>query len=155
MKKRCHRKAVTPVPPRGLRPKLDHQQQTKLGLYHVQNLDAIASGEAGTAMLWDYLEQVLVWWKVATLLGAGVPEMEAQLQIATRLAERWKRTGVVRFDGPDYQAARLGVQIADQLAAEVDAVTAMEAALWSVQELARMQAMVANERRQQREGQRA
>lgn len=149
MKKRCHRKHLIAVPPRGLRPKLPAHDLRKLGLYHVENLDAIATGEAEAPMLWDYLEQVLTWWKAAELLGLGELEMGGQLEIATRLVERYARTGAVRFDGLDYQAARIGLRVMDTLAAEVDTVTAMQAAIWSTIELARMSALAVAMREQE------
>lgn len=116
---------------RGLRPKLDHSQLVDLGLAHTANLDAIARGEADEAMLWDVAAAVLTWSKVADLLQAGVPEMTLQLELSARLVERFGRTGRVAFDGPDYQLAKEGLQVMDQLAELVDSPTAIAAAEWS------------------------
>ena len=129
-----------PQPPRGLRPRLTREQLLDLGLAHVVNLDLIARGEAGEPMLWDYAGAVLTWSRVAVLLDRGVPEMTEQLGLAKRLVERYGRTGRVLFDGADYQLAKAGLDVMDQLAARVDRPTAIAAANWSEGKVARMAA---------------
>lgn len=124
--------------PRAFRPRLRRDQLLDLGLVHHENLDAIATGQAEPALIYDYVGGVLTWWKVAQLLQAGVPEMAVQLELATRLAERLARHGRVLFDGPDLQLARDGVAVMDQLAAIVDRRTALLAAYWSEQEMMRV-----------------
>lgn len=124
---------------------------------HNVNLDAICSGKAEPSMLWDFIGCVLCWWKAAQLLQAGVPEMDAQLEVAARLCERWSRTGRVLFDGPDMQLARDGVVYMDQLAELVDTATAVQAAEWSQREVERMEAMALQlraqaEQKRQQEG---
>lgn len=52
-RKHTPRRRITPLPPRGLRPRLTRDQLLDLGLAHVVNLDLIARGEAGEPMLWD------------------------------------------------------------------------------------------------------
>lgn len=140
MKKRCRRHHVMALPPRGLRPKLRHQDLVQVAMCAVQNVDAIATGQADEALMWDFFEGVLTWWKAAELLGLGEQEMQGQLQVATRPLERWASTGAVRFDGKDYQMAKIGLDIMDQLAAEVDAATATSAAIWCTLELGRLRA---------------
>lgn len=140
MKKRCNRRRVLALPPRGLRPKLRRQDLVQVGLYAVENLDAIATGEAGVSMMWDFCEGVLTWWKVAEMLQMGELEMAGQLEVATRLVERWARTGAVRFDGKDYQMAKIGLDLMDQLAAEVDISTATQAAGWCTLALNKLRA---------------
>lgn len=119
------------MPPRGLRPRLDTSQVRDLGLAHSVNLDAIARGEADEAILWQWVGGILTWSRVADLLQAGVPEMQAQLELAYRVIDRYGRTGRVGFSGPDYQAARAGVLLMDLLAEQVDKPTAIAAAEWS------------------------
>ena len=128
------------VPPRGLRPRLDASQRLDLGLCHISNLDAIARGTATEAMLWDWVAAVLTWSRAAELMQAGVPEMESQLGLTTRLIERYGRTGAVRFDGADYQLAKVGLDVMDQLASLVDRRTAIAAAEWSEARVNRMAA---------------
>lgn len=130
-RKRCQRRIVLPVPPRGLRPRLNASQVRDLGLAHSVNLDAIARGEADEAILWQWVGGILTWSRVADLLQAGVPEMQAQLELAHRVIERYGHTGRVGFSGPDYQAARAGVLVMDLLAEQVDKPTAIAAAEWS------------------------
>ena len=64
--------------------------------------------------------------------------MADQLRLATRLVERYGRTGRVLFDGPDYQLAKLGTGYMDDLAELVDHPTAVMAANWSEAQLQRM-----------------
>lgn len=127
--------------PAGLRPKppvLRPDQLRDLSLCHNENLDAILRGQAEPSMLWDYTGGVLTWWQVSRILGVGEPEMAQQLELATRLVQRYGRTGRVLFDGPDLQLARDGVVVMDLLAGEVDLVTATGAAAWSEREINRM-----------------
>ncbi len=131
MKKRCKRRVIVPLPPPGMRPKLRGDQVLDLSLVHAMNLDTIARGEAGEALLWDWAGSVLTWSKAAELSGAGIDEMTAQLELSNRLIERYRHTGKVRFTGPDYQLAKDGLQVMDQLAQLVDKHVAIKAANWS------------------------
>ena len=139
-RKRCNRRRVVPMPPPGLRPKLSPAQVLDLGLVHAINLDAIAKGDAEAGMLWDLVGSVMTWLKAAQLSGIGLAEMLQQTDMAIRLVERYKRTGLVRFDGPDYQLAKFGLEVMDQLARTVDKATAIAAADWSEIEINTMAA---------------
>jgi len=137
------RKRYTPrfaIAPKGLRPKLDRDTLTTVGLIHMQNLDDIATGNATQQNLWDMAEAVFTWGRVAGSLGACEMEMQAQTVMVAEVCERYRRTGKIGFSGPQYQLAKLGVQIMDQLAEECDLPTATEAALWSTAQLARLTA---------------
>lgn len=131
MKKRCKRRVIVPLPPPGMRPKLRGDQVLDLSLVHAMNLDAIARGDAGEALLWDWVGSVLTWSKAAELSGAGIAEMNEQLELSNRLIERYRQTGKVRFTGPDYQLAKDGLQVMDELAKLVDKHVAIQAADWS------------------------
>ena len=137
-RKHTPRRRITPLPPRGLRPRLTREQLLDLGLAHAFNLDAIARGEAGEPMLWDYAGAVFTWSRVAILLDRGVPEMAEQLGLSARLIERYGRTGRVLFTGGDYQLAKDGLDVMDQLAALVDRPTAIAAANWSEYKLGQL-----------------
>ena len=126
--------------PRAFRPRLTRDQVNELGICHHENHDAIVSGSADWDVMWNYVGSVLTWWRVSRDLQAGLEEMDVQLQVATRLVERYGRHGVVRFDGPDLQLARLGVGYMDDLAELVDKPTAMAAAEWSEAEVNRLAA---------------
>jgi len=134
-RKRCHRRPIVAQPPRGMRPRLRAAQVRDLGLCHAINLDAIATGTADAATLWQWVGGVLTWSQVADVLQAGVPEMQAQLEMVKRVIERFSRTGRVGFSGTDYQLAREGVQVMDQLSEVVDRATAVAAAEWSEERL--------------------
>lgn len=130
-RKRTRRHIVVPLPPRGLRPKLSRDQVVDLGLAHVANLDTISRGVAGEDVLWQWVGGVLTWSYVATALERGSHEMQLQLQLVTQVVERYGRTGRVLFTGLDYQLAKDGVEVMDQLAEEVDHPTAIAAAEWA------------------------
>lgn len=129
-RKRTPRKVWVPLPPRGLRPKLDKAQVTDLALAHLTNLDLIAHGQADEDVLWQMVGGVFTWSRVADMLQAGQDEMRAQLELATRLVERFGRTGRIGFSGVEYQAAKRGVEVMDELAWLVDKPTAVAAAEW-------------------------
>lgn len=130
-RKRCQRRVRVPLPPRGLRPRLDGTQVRDLALAHIVNLDTIARGEADECVLWQMVGGVLTWSRTADLLGVGIEEMRTQLETATRVVERYGRTGRIGYSGTEYQAAKLGVQVMDDLAEIVDQHTALAAAEWS------------------------
>lgn len=102
---------------------------------HLQNLDAVATGQAGPQCMWDWAAGVLMFARVADALQAGQLEMQGQLAVATRLVERWARTGRVLFDGPDYQMARIGVAVMTELASQADWRTLQDAAHWGMQQV--------------------
>ncbi|MEY8688357.1 MAG: hypothetical protein AB9M53_00575 [Leptothrix sp. (in: b-proteobacteria)] len=130
-RKRCARRVVVPLPPRGMRPKLANDQVLDLSLCHALNLDAIAMGTADEPTLWDWIGSVLTWSKVAEMLDLGVDEMTEQVQLTKRLIDRYGRTGRIAFTGPDYQLAKQGLDVMDQLATRADRATACIAADWS------------------------
>ena len=132
MKRRPRTKAeLVASLPRGLRPKLPADQVRDLGLAHTINLDAIATGQADEATLWQTVGGVYTWCYVADQLQAGVDEMRAQLEMATALVQRYILTGRVCFTGVEYQVAKRGVMVMDLLAEMVDRPTAVAAAEWS------------------------
>lgn len=130
MRKHTARRVWMPLPPRGLRPRLTHDQLVDLGLAHLTNLDEISRGEATEETLWHFVGGVLSWSRAAELMQLGVDEMVAQLELATRLVERYGATGRVIFTGPEYQLAKRGVEVMDELARLIDKPTAMAAVEW-------------------------
>jgi hypothetical protein len=140
MRKRCHRRVIVPMPPRGLRPKLKDDQVRDLALAHLANLDSIARGQADVDVLWQWAGGVYTWYRVAQLLGEGEPEMMLQLELSTRVLERRLARGRVIFTGPEYQLAKEGVDVMDALASQVDRATAIAAAEWSEARLSELAA---------------
>lgn len=130
-RKRCHRRITVPMPPRGLRPMLDRSQLTDLALAHVANLDALARGQADITTLWHTVEAAFTWSRAAELLGIGEAEMAQQLAMLEGVIDRYKRTGRIGLSGPEYQTAKQGVQVMDELARLCDLPTAIAAAAWS------------------------
>lgn len=140
-KQRITKRRIWPaLPPKGLRRKLDSGQQTDLAIAHLQNLDLISRGTATEDEVWHLVEQCLTWSRVAELLGLGQDEMAAQLEVATRVVERYGRTGKVGFSGVEYQAAKRGIDIMDELARLVDQPTASQACEWSERQVALLRA---------------
>jgi hypothetical protein len=139
-RKHTRRRVIVPLPPRGLRPRLAGDQVRDLGICHLENLDAVATGSATEATLWQVAGAALTWSRVAELLQAGEPEMRVQLELASALIDRYGRTGRVLFTGTEYQLAKTGVQVMDQLAEIVDRPTAVIAAEWSERKVNELEA---------------
>ncbi len=137
-RKRCHRRVIVPRPPRALLPRFDSGRLASIGIAHLSTLDEIARGRATAQTLWDMAEAVFTWTRVAEVIGEGVPEMTPQLELAARVIERFGRTGTVAFTGPEYQLAKAGIDVMDALAIRTDVPTAVEAARWSDEQLARL-----------------
>jgi hypothetical protein len=136
MSKQHRTRTIAPPKPAGMiprwcRPKLTKASLVDLGLAHHENVDTVAKGLGNEEILWQMVGGVLTWSYVAEVLQAGVPEMEAQSQLITRLIDRYKATGKVVFTDLDYQEAKDGAGFMDQLAERVDAYTALQAAIWS------------------------
>ena len=142
-RKHTRRRVIVPLPPKGLRPKLQPDQVSDLALVHNANLDAVAKGTADETTLWHLVEAALTWSKVAELIEAGEPEMRVQLELASTLVERYGRTGRVLFTGTEYQVAKEGVQVMDQLAEMTDKPSAVIAAEWSERKRDELQAACA------------
>lgn len=138
-RKRSHRIPRTPLPPPGLRRKLDKSQRRDLALVHINNLDAIARGHGNEEVLWDWIGAAMTWSFVASALEkrdaeryreAAAP-MRLQLDVATAVVDRYARTGRVCLAGPEYVQAKDAVEWMDALAEVVDQPTASLAADWS------------------------
>ena len=131
MRKRCHRRVITPMPPRGLRPKLDRSQLVDLEIVHLTLLDDILRGTGNADLLWNWVGSLLTWSRAAELMGAGIPEMTEQLQLATSVIDRYARSGRIGMSGPEYQRAKVGIDVMTEIAHTVDRPRAIAAALWS------------------------
>lgn len=134
-RKRCKRRPVVPMLPKGLRPKLDADQVMDLAIVHISNLDDIALGRGTPDLLWQVTGGVLTWSRVAEKTGQHVDAMREQLDMMRAVTDRWTRTGRVLFTGPEYQTAKRGVEVMDELALIVDRAIAVEAANWSEDQL--------------------
>lgn len=122
--------------PRGFLPRYERAEVVRMNLAHIGNLNGIATGCANDSVLWDFIANALTWWHAACAMSRHEHAMAQQLDLAKRLVDRWARTGRVRFDGPDYQLAKFGVLVMDDLAECVDVPTAQAAAAWSQTQMA-------------------
>jgi hypothetical protein len=138
------RRRWVPLPPRGMRPKLDRSTLTSIAIVHMTNLDDITKGRATLDTLWHVVENVLTWSNVSQALKVGVPEMKLQLELANRLLQRYGQTGRVGFTGVEYQMAKLGIEVMDALASTVDRPTAEEAVRLSYLQMAKVKARAAS-----------
>ncbi|KQY83727.1 hypothetical protein [Pelomonas sp. Root1444] len=102
-----------------------------VGIAHIDTLNDIATGRGTFASLRDWASNVLTWYRAAQLMSIGIDEMAEQRECCARLVERFERTGRVAFDGPDYQLAKHGVDVMDELARRVPRAIALEAVAWS------------------------
>ncbi|WP_119157456.1 hypothetical protein [Caldimonas tepidiphila] len=118
------------------------EQIRTIRLAHTSTLDALHSGEASDATLWDWVESGLTWSRTSQLLGEGEPEMDAQLELMLSVLERYGRTGRITLEGGEYEAARRGVMVMDMLADRTTDVVASEAAMWSNAQLEAVKARV-------------
>jgi acetaldehyde dehydrogenase (acetylating) len=139
-RKRCRRRVWAQIPRREFLPKLPADQVTELGLGHSTNFDLIAKGEADAQVMWDLVACVLMWSKAAEELQAGVDEMVEQVQLTDALVRRYGLTGRVAFEDGEFELARRGVEVMDQLAELVDKPTAIACSEWG---LMKMQAAAA------------
>ncbi|MBN8493415.1 MAG: hypothetical protein J0M00_18560 [Burkholderiales bacterium] len=142
-RKRCHRRVIVPLPPRGLRPKLDKGQLFDLSMAHNQNVDAVAKGDANETTLWHLVESAYTWSRAAELLHFGELEMTQQLHMLEGVLARYHRTRRIGFSGPELELARDGVVVMDQIAAQCDRPTALAAVAWSE---ARIERILAEQR---------
>lgn len=124
-----------PVAYKRPRARLAPDQVRDLALVHNMTLDALAKGHAGPAVMWELVEGALTWSRVADLIHLDQDEMRGQLELATRVVERYGATGRVALEGLEYDVARHGVMVMDELASRVDVVTAIAAAEWSERRL--------------------
>jgi len=145
MRKRCHRRPIAALPPKGLRRMLAPDQVRDLAIAHHTHVDLIAHGRGTVEVLWEMAGAALGWSKVAQHLGAGEPEMAAELQLIDSLLERHRRTGRVVYTGPELQQARAGLEAVDALARTVDHATALAAVDWAENEINRRRAMAENQ----------
>lgn len=111
--------------------RMGRRDLVNVGIVHIDTLNDIATGRGTFASLRDWASNVLTWYRAAELMGVGVEEMTAQRECAARLVERYERTGRVAFDGPDYQLAKHGVEVMDELARQVPRAIALDAVAWS------------------------
>lgn len=77
----------------------------------------------------DQVREIVAGWEeVPVLLQRGADDMALQLDLATRLINRYRDTGRIAFTGPDYQLAKVGVQLMDELARITDPAQSHDAA---------------------------
>lgn len=127
--------------------RMGRAQLVDVGLAHIDTLNDIATGRGTFASLRDWASNVLTWWRAAELMGLGQDEMQLQRDAAARLVERYERTGRVAFDGPDYQLAKRGVEVMDELARQVPRAIALDAVAWSTAMLIELYGPAYNEQR--------
>lgn len=138
-RKRCIRRFYRPLPPPGMRPLLKPDQVRDLALVHINHLDLIACGVSTQEILWQWIGGALTWHYVADKLerrnsdryAEAAAAMRDQLGVITSVVDRYRRSGSIRFAGPEYQQAKYACQWMDELAEVVDQATAAEAAEWS------------------------
>lgn len=123
---------------RALKSKLQPATVQALSVAHHLNLDAMASGNADDDILWEMGAGMLTWSLIAGELGLGEPETDRQLRLWETVAARSALTGRVAFEAGEYDLAREGVVIMDQLAELVDHITASRCATRSNQLIKQM-----------------
>lgn len=117
-----------------------------LSIAHADTLDAIAKGRGTSDTLWDFVSNALTWSRAAELMDVAVPEMHEQLLLAKRLLQHFDRTGRVSLDRADYDLAKYGVEVMDELAMTVTRGVALQAAKWCERQLAALRPAVQERR---------
>jgi hypothetical protein len=125
-----------------MRPRLAAGQLTDLALAHLTNLDLMVQGTGDESLMWQLAEQSLLWSRVAELTGQLQDDMRQQLQVVASVVRRFRTTGRVGYSGAEYQTAKAGIDVMDQLAELVEKHQAVEAALWAEQVVQNAQAQV-------------
>jgi len=64
--------------------------------------------------------------------------MAQQLELVTRVVERFKSTRRVGFSGPEYQVAKDGVVVMDTLAEVTDQDSAEQGLLWAMAQVGKL-----------------
>ena len=141
MSRIVHRTITAPALPRWARPKLSKEARLQLAIIQLQKLRDMDLGQADATTLLDMARDAFTWSRVAEVLGNGRAEMAAALETATRLIEHYGQTGRAEWPGTTLaDAARLAAAYYEDLAEIVDHETAKAAALWSEEQVARLQA---------------
>lgn len=130
-RKRCNRRALAALPPRGLRIMLKPETRRALAIAHHTHVDMVCHGRATIDTLWEMAGAALGWHRIAQALGMGVPEMQADLDVIMALVQRWESTGRIVYTGPELQQARAGLLVVDELARRVDWPTACASVDWA------------------------
>lgn len=125
------RRQVTAPASRFFKPRLHPQQVLHLHILHELLLGDLLSGKATVDTVWEVAAMALTWSRTAELLGVGEPEIAPQLELATRLVERWAATGQVALVSAERDVARRGTVVMDLLAQQTDQATATAASHWS------------------------
>ena len=125
------RHQVTAPASRFFKPRLHPTQVRDLHLLHELLLDDLLQDRADERTLWELVAMAFTWSRTAELLGLGEPEIAPQLELATRLVERFGGTGQVQLQGVEREVARHGTIIMDLLAQATDGATATAASHWS------------------------
>lgn len=120
MRKRCKRRPIAALPPKGLRIMLKPSTVRELLIAHHNNFDDVINGRATIDTVWQMAGAALGWSKIAEGLGMGEPEMARELTMINSMIGRWERTGKVGFSGPELQTARDSFDVLEQLAQAVD-----------------------------------
>lgn len=125
------RRQIQAPPSRFFKPRLHPTQVRDLHLLHALLLDDLLHDRATEHTLWELVAMAFTWSRTAELLGMGEPEMAPQMELATRLVERYGATGQVRLQGVERDVARIGCIVMDHLAERTDSATATAASHWS------------------------
>lgn len=131
MRKRCKRRPIAALPPKGLRIMLKPSTVRELLIAHHNHFDDVIHGRATIDTVWQMAGAALGWSKIAESLGMGEPEMARELTMINSMIGRWERTGKVGFSGPELQTARDSFDVLEQLAQAVDWITACAAVDWA------------------------
>lgn len=135
--------------PKFWRPKLQPMSRLDCKLTHWDLFDRIRTGTATYATLWDWIETGFTYSQIMRLLTDDGTEftqeatqaLAAQLESYEAVIARFRKSGRVGFDGPQLQIARQAAEIMDGLIDMDRNGIAVQAALWSQVQMAKIRRM--------------
>jgi len=136
-----------PVLPKFWRPKITAGQVLNSRIVHNDLVHRLATGTASTGDLWDWMETGFTYRQMMRMLAEdgvqftdeAVAALARQLESYGPICERLRRTGRAGLSGPELKVAREAAEVMDELIGMDRHGIAERAALWSIEQMARIQ----------------
>lgn len=137
--------------PKFWRPKLTPEQASTCELAHWDLITRFTSGTATVSDMWDWIETGLTYSEMMRLIdqddqtftAEARAAIDEQLETYTSVIERYRTTGLVRFNGPQILIARAAAEVMDEVIKRDRFGFAVRAAEWSTAQMAALRRMTA------------
>lgn len=132
--------------PKFWRPKISTAQVLNARIVHNDLLNRLATGTASTGDLWDWMETGFTYTQMMRLLADdgvqftddAIQALLMQLETYEAICARLRRTGRPVLTGPELQIAKQAAAVMDELIDLDRHGIARKAALWSMDQMARI-----------------